>query len=257
MKLTTLIKVTGAVFAVTLNAIGFTAHAENIPGVAEQSASYFYTGKPYDADLGEYTFAFRNYSPQINRWSTFDPSGFPDGANNSLYVNNGCLIGIDPDGLDFLVYRGGQLEHWDGNGWVSATSIDWGTKQTSWAATSGPHGNGRLPNGWYSVGSSEQTLGTMTDNPPSRESDWQVNGAWEQGTMSAWHANGRASGHTQYKFELKPTHGTNVGGRSGFKIHPDGRTAGTEGCVGITGYDNAVSVRSFLGSQTGLELYVE
>ena len=45
-----------------------------------------YTGKPYNKELGAYIFNYRNYDPQINRWTTSDPSGFPDGANNCTYA---------------------------------------------------------------------------------------------------------------------------------------------------------------------------
>ena len=101
MKLT-LIEATSALFAVALNAIGFTAHASantGIPGVAEQPATYFYTGKPYDADLGNYTFNARNYNPEINRWTSADPSGFPDGANPHSYVSGRTTYFFDPTGL--------------------------------------------------------------------------------------------------------------------------------------------------------------
>lgn len=57
-----------------------------VPGVGVQPVSYFYTGKPYDADLASYTFAYRSYDPELNRWTSSDPSGFPDGANSGKYV---------------------------------------------------------------------------------------------------------------------------------------------------------------------------
>ena len=47
-----------------------------------------YTGKPYIKELGAYAFNFRYFDPEINRWTTVDPSGFPDGANNYRYVPN-------------------------------------------------------------------------------------------------------------------------------------------------------------------------
>lgn len=87
MKLTSILKTLATVCAVALTQIGSQAQAkETIPGVAEQPAAYFYTGKPYDSDLGNYTFNARNYNPEINRWTSADPSGFPDGANNSVYA---------------------------------------------------------------------------------------------------------------------------------------------------------------------------
>jgi len=46
----------------------------------------FYTGKPYLAESGSYAFKYREYNPEMNRWTTVDPSGFPDGANNRLYA---------------------------------------------------------------------------------------------------------------------------------------------------------------------------
>ena len=73
---------------------------EKIPGVVAQPASYFYTGKPYDADLGAYTFNYRNYDPELNRWTSADPSGFPDGANYFLYTNNAPLLTFDLQGMD-------------------------------------------------------------------------------------------------------------------------------------------------------------
>jgi RHS repeat-associated protein len=74
---------------------------EEVPGVAPQPASYFYTGKPYDADLGAYTFNFRNYDPEMRRWTSADPRGFPDGANNLIYINNQINgSAIDPDGCN-------------------------------------------------------------------------------------------------------------------------------------------------------------
>ena len=46
----------------------------------------FYTGKPYLASSGGYAFKYRNYNPEVARWTTEDPSGFPDGANGSVYA---------------------------------------------------------------------------------------------------------------------------------------------------------------------------
>jgi RHS repeat-associated protein len=74
----------------------------NAPKAAAKSDLAFYTGKPYAADLNAYLFPFRNYSPDLCRWTIADPSGFPDGANNYCYAptpNMGC----DPLGLKLEV----------------------------------------------------------------------------------------------------------------------------------------------------------
>ena len=46
----------------------------------------FYTGKPYVASTGGYAFKYRSYNPELARWTSEDPSGFPDGANGSAYA---------------------------------------------------------------------------------------------------------------------------------------------------------------------------
>ena len=59
------------------------------PAVTAQAPrTLFYTGKPYDADQNAYLFKYRAYDPTAARWTSADPSGFPDGANNWVYVNN-------------------------------------------------------------------------------------------------------------------------------------------------------------------------
>jgi len=62
-------------------------------------SSLFFTGKPYDSDLKAYTFLFRNYRPELGRWTAKDPAGFPDGANNWLYCNNEVVGAVDVLGL--------------------------------------------------------------------------------------------------------------------------------------------------------------
>jgi len=60
----------------------------------------FYTGKPYIESTGSYAFKYRSYNPELARWTSEDPSGFPDGANNKLYVNNMSINCVDRMGLD-------------------------------------------------------------------------------------------------------------------------------------------------------------
>ncbi len=44
-------------------------------------------------------FGFRYYDPELGRFITRDPSGYPDGPNNYLYCNNSPVNKIDPLGL--------------------------------------------------------------------------------------------------------------------------------------------------------------
>ena len=77
---------------------------DEVPGVAPQPAEFFYTGKPYDKDLGAYTFNFRNYDPAMSRWTAADPSGFPDGVNNTIYVLNCPVSFFDDLGLSTIAW---------------------------------------------------------------------------------------------------------------------------------------------------------
>lgn len=86
--------------AVSVSSITATAFAADpLPGAAAQPASYFYTGKPYDDDIGGYVFRYRNYNPAAGRWLTTDPSGYPDGAHNIQYAGNSPLSIFDDSGL--------------------------------------------------------------------------------------------------------------------------------------------------------------
>ena len=69
----------------------------------------FYTGKPYMAESGSYAFKYRDYNPEMARWTTVDPSGFPDGANNRVYVNNKTLNSFDDNGLDTASFTDGGV----------------------------------------------------------------------------------------------------------------------------------------------------
>jgi RHS repeat-associated protein len=65
---------------------------------AEETA--FYTGRPYLASSGDYAFKFRSYDPALARWTSEDPSGFPDGANALIYVKNNVMNSCDFQGLE-------------------------------------------------------------------------------------------------------------------------------------------------------------
>jgi len=70
-----------------------------------QEPTVFFTGKPYVDGLG-YVFKYRNYNPELCRWQSADPSGFPDGANNQIYVNNKVTSALDPTGCEEVDFTG-------------------------------------------------------------------------------------------------------------------------------------------------------
>jgi RHS repeat-associated protein len=71
------------------------AQAVNTSAVENKEA--FYTGKPFEAQREGYLFKYRSYSAELSRWSSVDPTGFPDGPNANKYA---CVptIQLDPTG---------------------------------------------------------------------------------------------------------------------------------------------------------------
>jgi RHS repeat-associated protein len=76
----------------------------------------FYTGKPYIESTGSYAFKYRSYNPDLARWTSEDPSGFPDGANGSIYAPTptSCIdfeglwrIKLTSSGDGLAIYGGG------------------------------------------------------------------------------------------------------------------------------------------------------
>ncbi len=59
---------------------------------------YGYTGKRYDPMTGMYDYGFREYRPQLGRWTTLD--AIRAGKNWYVYVNNDPIDFVDPVGLE-------------------------------------------------------------------------------------------------------------------------------------------------------------
>lgn len=92
-----------------------------LPGLGVQPVGYFYTGKPYDMDSETYTFKYRNYDPEVNRWTSMDPTGFPDGPNNQYYAPTPTA---QMDALGLTTYSLQLFWHWlTGNG--STVNLPW------------------------------------------------------------------------------------------------------------------------------------
>ena len=65
--------------------------------LADDSLDFGYLGKPYNADTELYDYGFRDYSPEIARFSTVDP--IRDGQNWYSYVVNDPVNYVDLWGL--------------------------------------------------------------------------------------------------------------------------------------------------------------
>ena len=77
-------------------AAALTAFGEPLPGqgVGAPSSGAFFTGKPSVPGLG-YAFLLRSYRPDLAKWQTADPFGYPDGWNRLAYCNNGVTSAVD------------------------------------------------------------------------------------------------------------------------------------------------------------------
>ncbi len=78
----------------TYVAIDKTSFGNPISESISNASNTFYTGKPYIDGLG-YAFLFRNYRPDLGKWPSQDPIGYPDGWNNFAYCNNIAGMAID------------------------------------------------------------------------------------------------------------------------------------------------------------------
>ena len=74
------------------------------------SAENFFTGKPYIGELG-YAFLFRNYRPELGKWQTTDPLGYPDGWNNFAYCNNNVsnIAYCNNSVVEYIDFMGGSI----------------------------------------------------------------------------------------------------------------------------------------------------
>ena len=77
-------------------AAALTAFGEPLPGQGAEglASDAFFTGKPSVPGLG-YAFLLRSYRPDLAKWQTADPLGYPDGWNRLAYCNNGVTDAVD------------------------------------------------------------------------------------------------------------------------------------------------------------------
>ena len=59
-----------------------------------------FSTKERDFSTGLDYFGYRYYDAVLGKFTTRDPSGYPDGPNNYLYVNNNPINSLDPLGLE-------------------------------------------------------------------------------------------------------------------------------------------------------------
>ena len=88
---------------------------------AEQDKDKFFTGKPNVDGIG-YAFLFRSYRPELAKWQTSDPLGYPDGFNNFAYCNNGVTKNIDWLGGNIITTGSMEIYSYTSAGWENSPS---------------------------------------------------------------------------------------------------------------------------------------
>lgn len=99
--------------------------AKSEPKTTATQDTDFYTGKPYLASSGNYVFKYRSYNPELARWTTEDPNGFPDGANCFSYVNNAASSFFDALGFSRKSVLWVTLNNLFGNGYLSPSGFNY------------------------------------------------------------------------------------------------------------------------------------
>jgi RHS repeat-associated protein len=83
----------------------YDAFGKPYKGDLTQGMNLGYTGKPYDTATGLYNYGYRDYKPEVARFTTVDP--VRDGSNWFAYVNNDPVNWVDLWGLTASDKSGG------------------------------------------------------------------------------------------------------------------------------------------------------
>ena len=135
-----------------------TTSTSDVRSSALDVPSAFYTGKPYVESTGSYAFKYRSYNPELVRWTSEDPSGFPDGANQLVFAP--CPTSeYDPDGLDTQTFNANYDSSW------TAVNVN------SYATITFELSNDKKSIASRSVGWGD-LLGTPTDNGSGNSNGW-------------------------------------------------------------------------------------
>jgi RHS repeat-associated protein len=113
-----------------------------------------YTGKPYDTATGLYNYGYRDYQPEVARFTTVDP--IRDGANWFAYVNNDPVNYTDPWGLESFV--GWSTLDGSGGGGSSGNGLSPTLGEPVYATHSGTV----FRSGWQDVNDHSKGMGWRT-----------------------------------------------------------------------------------------------
>ena len=108
MKVTELLRCPIAGFSALEDRYEYDVFGQLYSGDLTSAMNLGYTGKPYDTATGLYNYGYRDYKPQMARFTTVDP--IRDGNNWFAYVNNDPVNYIDPWGLSATDAQNNELQ---------------------------------------------------------------------------------------------------------------------------------------------------
>jgi RHS repeat-associated protein len=193
-----------------------------------------FAGGLHDRDTGLVRFGFRDYLPEIGKWTAKDPIDFAGGDSNLYgYVANDPVNWVDPEGLTSLVFdvRKKTLHVVPENG----------AKPYSISATSGKNegknnpnyehipDKGPIPRGEYYIDSKQIDNPSFRDDLKRNFFDPHDEGGGDWG---------------DWRVRIYPRPNTKRYGRTGFYLH-GGYFSGSSGCIdyggGIFGNDHLLN----------------
>jgi hypothetical protein len=132
------------------------------------------------------------------RWTTVDPSGFPDGANNRVYVNNRSPSFIDNNGLniyqvtDTTGSAAGLFGHSAGivgNNSTGYNFISYG------GTTSSPSGPGQVTPSPITFSTISDAMKFANQNGYNSYNQWNTSASQDQAFMTAFINNANSSSY--------------------------------------------------------------
>jgi|GEM_PF-3768446 len=166
-----------------------------------------YAGGLQDRDTGLIRFGARDYDPMVGRWTSKEPLGFNGSSNFYVYAENDPVNRIDFNGFDWLFFDGRELFWYnDNNEYVD-----------SFAAVSGPHKKGAIPDGFYNV--------------YLEDSEYLGNNGMKRRSKDVKGDEGMVCEGDDYGWSVNID---DPPGRDYIRMHPDGGNFGTYGCIEIS-----------------------
>jgi len=204
-----------------------------------QGAFGYAGGFGYQEDANGFKLlGHRYYDPSTGRFLTRDP--IKDGRNWYAYCRNNSITGVDPNGLDTLVFTGTHLKHFNDEGELVKMYPAFSGKPGSSKADERIQDVGPIPQGRYFIRPSEAGENFEDDFGGAVRAGADGSGRDYCAPVTSW---------GQARVPIHPTDGTNTFNRGGFFLH-GGDEIGSAGCIDI-GHRDRELILDFIRAHEG------